>query len=59
MKFPIVKGTTSPQPYFWRIVASNGETLAVSEHHAQKASAQSAVASVMKHAAGATVEDLS
>ena len=58
MKFQIVKGTSATQPYFWRIVASNGQTLAVSENYAQKASAKSAVESVMKSAGGATVEDL-
>jgi uncharacterized protein YegP (UPF0339 family) len=58
MKFQIVKGKSTTQPYFWRIVASNGQTLAVSENYTQKASAKSAVESVMKSAGGATVEDL-
>jgi uncharacterized protein YegP (UPF0339 family) len=34
MKFQIVKGTSTTQPYFWRIVAANGQTLAVSENYA-------------------------
>ncbi|MEO7348753.1 MAG: YegP family protein [Terrimesophilobacter sp.] len=59
MKFQIVKGKSTTQPYFWRIVASNGQVLAVSENYVAKASAKSAVESVMKNAAGATVEDLS
>lgn len=59
MKFQIVKGSSATQPYFWRIVASNGQTLAVSENYAQKASAKSAIESVMKNAAGATIDDLS
>ncbi len=59
MKFQIVKGKSTTQPYFWRIVASNGQTLAVSENYVAKSSAKSAVESVMKNAAGATVEDLS
>lgn len=59
MKFQIVKGKSATQPYFWRIVASNGQTLAVSENYAQKASAKSAVESVKKSAGGASVEDLS
>jgi len=42
----------------WRIVASNGQTLAVSENYVAKASAKSAVESVIKNAAGATVVDL-
>lgn len=58
MKFQIVKGKSTTQPYFWRIVASNGQTLAVSENYVQKSSAKSAVESVMKNAGGATVEDL-
>lgn len=58
MKFEIVKGKSTTQPFFWRIVASNGQTLAVSENYTQKASAKSAVESVMKNAGGATVIDL-
>jgi len=58
MKFQIVKGTSKSQPYFWRIVASNGQTLAVSENYVQKASAKSAVESVIKNAGGAKIEDL-
>jgi uncharacterized protein YegP (UPF0339 family) len=58
MKFQIVKGKSTSQPYFWRIVSSNGQTLAVSENYVAKASAKSAVESVMRNAAGATVEDL-
>lgn len=58
MKFQIVKGKSTTQPYFWRIVASNGQTLAVSENYVAKASAKSAVESVMKNAGKATVEDL-
>lgn len=58
MKFQIVKGTSAAEPYFWRIVAANGQTLAVSETYAQKASATSAVESVIAGAGGASVEDL-
>lgn len=58
MKFEIVKGTSESQPYRWRIVASNGQTLAVSENYVEKASAKSAIESVMKNAAGATIVDL-
>jgi uncharacterized protein YegP (UPF0339 family) len=58
MKFQIVKGKSATQPFFWRIVASNGQTLAVSENYAAKASAKSAVESVIKNAGGAKVEDL-
>ena len=58
MKFQIVKGKSATQPYFWRIVAANGQTLAVSENYVAKASAKSAVGAVIKGLAAATVEDL-
>ncbi|MES2170813.1 MAG: YegP family protein [Actinomycetota bacterium] len=58
MKIQIVKGKSKTQPYFWRIVASNGQTLAVSENYVAKASAKSAAESVIKSASGATIEDL-
>lgn len=58
MKIQIVKGTSTTQPYFWRIVASNGQTLAVSENYVAKASAKNAAESVIKNAAGAKIEDL-
>ncbi len=58
MKFEIVTGKSTTQPYFWRIVSGNGQTLAVSENYVAKASAKSAVESVMKNAAGAMVVDL-
>jgi uncharacterized protein len=58
MRFQIVKGKSATQPYFWRIVAANGQTLAVSENYAAKASAKSAIESVMKNSAKAKVEDL-
>jgi uncharacterized protein len=57
MKFQIVKGKSEKEPYFWRIVASNGQTLAVSETYVQKASAKSAIESVIKNAGGATIDD--
>ncbi len=58
MKFEIVKGKSVKQPYFWRIVAANGQTLAVSENYVAKASAKSAAESVIKSASGASVVDL-
>jgi uncharacterized protein len=58
MKFEIVKGKSVKQPYFWRIIAANGQTLAVSENYVAKSSAKSAVASVMKNASGATIVDV-
>ncbi len=58
MKIQIVKGKSTTEPYFWRIVASNGQTLAVSENYVAKSSAKSAAESVIKNAAGAKIEDL-
>lgn len=58
MKFQIVRGKSEKEPYFWRIVASNGQTLAISENYVAKASAKSAIESVMRSAAGATVDDM-
>jgi uncharacterized protein YegP (UPF0339 family) len=58
MKFQIVKGKSATQPFFWRIVAANGQTLAVSENYVAKASAKSAAESVMKGASSAKLEDL-
>lgn len=58
MKIQIVKGKSTTEPYFWRIVASNGQTLAVSENYVAKASAKSAAESVIKNAGSATIEDL-
>jgi len=59
LKFQIVKGKSEKQPYFFRIVASNGQTLAVSENYVERASARRAVQSIIKSAAEASVEDLS
>jgi len=58
MKFQIVKGNSDSEPFFWRIVAANGQTLAVSENYAAKASAKSAIESVIENAGGAKIEDL-
>ncbi len=58
MKIEIVKGKSVKQPYFWRIKASNGQTLAVSENYVAKASAKSAVDSVIAQAGRAEVVDL-
>lgn len=58
MKFEIVSGKSETRPFFWRIVAANGQTLAVSQGYTAKASAKSAIESVMGNAAGATVVDL-
>ena len=55
MKFEIVKGKSTKEPFFWRLVASNGQTLATSEMYTRKQSCLSAIASVQKGVAKATV----
>ena len=57
MKFEIVRGKSAKEPFFWRIVASNGQTLATSEMYVRKQSCLSAIASVQKGVAEATVVD--
>lgn len=58
MKFEIVHSKSKKEPFFWRIVAANGQTLATSEMYTRKASCVSAIASVHKNAADAKVVDL-
>ena len=58
VKFEIRKSNSSTQPYYWRIVASNGQVLAVSETYVRKTSAQSAIESVKANARSASVVDL-
>ena len=58
MKFQIRRSSNSSQPYYWRIVANNGQVLATSETYVSKDSAKSAINSVKTGASGATVEDL-
>lgn len=57
MKFQIHKSDAA-QPYTFRIVASNGQTVAVSENYAAKASALSTIESIKANVGDATVEDL-
>ena len=58
MKFEIVRSKSKTEPFFWRIVAGNGQTLATSEMYTRKASCVSAIASVQKNADVAKVVDL-
>ncbi len=58
MKFEIVRSNSTKEPFFWRIVAANGQTLATSEMYTRKASCVSAIASVQKNSADAQVVDL-
>ena len=57
MKFEIRNSNSETQPYYWRIVASNGNVLATSETYVNKAVARSAVDSVIANAGTATVVD--
>lgn len=48
MKIEIVKGTSKLQPYYWRIVAANGKTLATSETYHRLRDAQATALSVLR-----------
>lgn len=58
VKFEIARSNSKKEPFFWRIVAANGQTLATSEMYTRKASCVSAIASIQKNAAEAKVVDL-
>jgi uncharacterized protein YegP (UPF0339 family) len=57
VKFEIRKSNSTTQPYYWRIVASNGQVLATSETYVAKQSAINAAASVKSTAGSATIYD--
>ena len=57
MRFEIVKSRSKKEPFYWRLVASNGQTLATSEIYTRKASCRKAIASVRKNMDSATVVD--
>lgn len=56
MKFVIKKSEKTGQ-YWFRIVASNGQTLASSEQYAAKQSAKDAIASIKRGAADAATDE--
>ena len=58
MKFEIHKSASINQPYYWRIVASNGRVLASSETYVNKNDAITAAQSVRSDAATALIQDL-
>jgi len=58
MKFEIRKSVSTTQPYYWRVVATNGKVLATSETYVNKADATSAAQSVKTGANAAPVLDL-
>ena len=53
----MIKRSASTGQYFFRIVASNGQTLASSEQYVAKQSAKDAIDSIKRGAAGADVDD--
>jgi len=57
MKFQILKSNSSTQPYFWRIVAANGQVLAFSETYTSVAGCRNAIDTVKAGAATAPVEE--
>jgi uncharacterized protein len=42
MKFQIKRSSNASQPYYWRIIASNGQVLASSETYVSKEDAKAA-----------------
>lgn len=58
MKFEIRDSTSSYQPYYWRIVASNGQILATSETYTTKQGCRDAIDTVQRGAPSAPVVDL-
>lgn len=57
MHFEILHSNSYSQPYYWRIVAGNGQVLATSETYTSKQGCRDAIDSVKRHAATAPVED--
>ena len=57
MRFKIASSKSKNEPFYWRLVANNGQTLATSEMYTRKASCRKALASVRKNMDGATVVD--
>ena len=57
MRFEIQKSNSASQPFYWRIVASNGKVLAHSETYTDKASCKRAITLVQQGARTAPVKD--
>ena len=58
MRFQIRRSNNYRQPYYWRMVARNGEVLATSETYTTKQGCQNAIAVVKREAGGGIVDDL-
>ncbi len=50
MKFEIRDSNSSSQPYYWRIVAGNGQILATSETYTTRQSCTDAINTVKRNA---------
>ena len=57
MKFEILDSNSSSQPYYWRIVAANGQILATSETYTSKDGCRNAINTVKANAATAPIVD--
>jgi uncharacterized protein YegP (UPF0339 family) len=57
VKFEILKSNSYSQPYYWRIVARNGQVLATSETYTSKQGCLDAISAVKREAATAEVID--
>lgn len=58
MKFEILNSTSRVQPYYWRMVASNGQVLASSETYTSMQGCRNAIDTVKRWAGSAAVLDL-
>jgi len=58
MKFEIRSSTSRAQPYYWRMVASNGQVLATSETYTSVQGCRNAIDTVKREAGTAAVLDL-
>lgn len=58
MRYEIRRSSSTWQPYYWRIVAGNGQVLATSETYTSKQSCKTAIASVKSQGSTAPVQDL-
>jgi uncharacterized protein YegP (UPF0339 family) len=57
MRFKIKRGKSETQPFYWVIVASNGQTLATSETYTSKSGCTNAIETVKKEAGNAPTDD--
>lgn len=58
MKYQVKRSSSRTQPYYWRIIASNGRVLASSETYSAKQGCLDAIAIVKREGGSGRVEDL-